>query len=114
MSVLVVDDHTGFRHCARRFLEQEDYRVVGEAGDASSGLETARVVHAELALVDVHLPDFDGVELASKLRALDDPPEVILVTSYDPDDFDVLARAAGARGCLCKERLSRRTIEELL
>jgi DNA-binding NarL/FixJ family response regulator len=56
-SVLIVDDHSGFRAQARRMLETEGYRVVGEAGDVASAIEAARALEPELALVDVYLPD---------------------------------------------------------
>jgi DNA-binding NarL/FixJ family response regulator len=70
-SVLIVDDHAWFRAQARRMLESEGYRVVGEAGDVASAIEAARALEPELALVDVYLPDGDGFEVASRLGALD-------------------------------------------
>ena len=73
-SVLIVDDHAGFRTHARRLLECEGYSVVGEAADSASAVEAAKELVPELALVDVHLPDADGFELTSWLRTLADPP----------------------------------------
>ena len=66
-SVLIVDDHPGFRAQVRRMLESEGYLVVGEAGDAASAVEAARALEPELALVDVCLPDEDGFDLAARL-----------------------------------------------
>ena len=63
-SILIVDDHAGFRRHARRLLECEGYEVVGEADDCMSGLDAAREIEPELVLVDVYLPDADGFELA--------------------------------------------------
>ena len=79
-SVLIVDDHSGFRAQARRMLEAEGYRVVGEAGDVASAIEAARTLGPELALVDVYLPDGDGFEVASRLRSLDAGPAVVLTS----------------------------------
>lgn len=114
VSVLIVDDHSGFRAQARRLLEREGYHVVGEAADAASGLEAARSLEPELALVDVHLPDADGCELAARLGALLVPPAVVLVSSYDGIELDRCASECGARGFVPKAELSRRAIEELL
>jgi DNA-binding NarL/FixJ family response regulator len=110
-SVLIVDDHAGFRAQAHRLLESEGYRVVGEAGDCASALEAARVLQPELALVDIYLPDGDGVELASRLTALADPPEVVLTSSRDGDELQALLPKCGACGFVPKAELCRETIE---
>src|SRR3954449_695330 len=78
MTVLVVDDHPGFRACARRLLEREGFDVVAEAGDGLSALEHARAAHPQLALVDVYLPDIDGFELAAQLPSLPGGPGRVL------------------------------------
>jgi DNA-binding NarL/FixJ family response regulator len=114
MTVLVVDDHAGFRAVARRLLESEGYRVVGEAADGASALSWARDTRPELALVDVHLPDWDGFEVAARLAALDDPPAVVLTSSHDRSEFDWLVPASPARGFVPKDQLSAEAIQELL
>ena len=113
-SVLIVDDHSGFRTQARRMLETEGYRVIGEAGDAATAIEAARALEPELALVDVYLPDADGFEVASRLRALDAGPAVVLTSSHDGAEFACWVAASGACGFVPKTELSRETIEELL
>jgi DNA-binding NarL/FixJ family response regulator len=113
-SVLIVDDHSGFRTQARRMLETEGYRVVGEAGDVASAIEAARALEPELALVDVYLPDGDGFEVASQLRALNGGPAVVLTSSHDGAEFVHCVAASGARGFVPKTELSRESIEELL
>jgi DNA-binding NarL/FixJ family response regulator len=112
-SVLIVDDHPGFRAQARRMLESEGYRVVGEAGDVASAHEAARALEPELALVDVYLPDGDGFELASRLGALDTPPAVVLTSSHDGADLAQCVAESGALGFVPKTELSREAIEEL-
>jgi two-component system, NarL family, nitrate/nitrite response regulator NarL len=97
-SVLIVDDHSGFRACARGLLESEGYRVIGEAADCASALEAARSLEPELALVDVHLPDGDGVELSSRLRRLAVQPCV---------------EECGALGFVPKSELSGAAVREL-
>ena len=113
-SVLIVDDHCGFRVQARRMLETEGYRVVGEAGDVASAIEAARALEPELALVDVYLPDGDGFEVASRLRALDAGPAVVLTSSHDGAELARCVAASGACGFVPKTELSREAIEELL
>lgn len=113
-SVLIVDDHVGFREHARRFLECEGYSVVGEAADSASALEAVRTTRPEWVLVDVHLPDADGFVLATRILALPDPPAVVLTSSRDGADFGRCVRESGARGFLPKSELSRDSIEELL
>ena len=113
-SVLIVDDHAGFRAQARRLLESEGFQVVGEAGNFSSGLEAGRALAPELALVDVYLPDGDGFELASRLQSLADPPAVILISSHDRAEFETCISESGARGFVSKAELSGEAIEELL
>jgi DNA-binding NarL/FixJ family response regulator len=113
-TVLVVDDHSGFRASARRLLESEGYEVVGEAADGSSALERARELRPQLVLIDVYLPDLDGLEVASRMVTLDVPPAVVLISSHDRAEFNALIRHSGARGFLPKSELSREALEELL
>jgi DNA-binding NarL/FixJ family response regulator len=112
--VLIVDDHAGFRAHARRLLECEGYRVVGEAADSATALEAARELEPELVLVDVHLPDADGFELTSRLEALADPPTVVLTSSRDGAELESCVSECAACGFVPKAQLSREAIEELL
>jgi DNA-binding NarL/FixJ family response regulator len=113
-SVLIVDDHAGFRSHARRWLECEGYRVVGEAADCASGLEAAVELGPDLVLVDVYLPDANGFELTSRLTSLADPPAVVVISSRDGAELEECALESGARGFVPKADLSREAIEELL
>jgi DNA-binding NarL/FixJ family response regulator len=113
-TVLVVDDHSGFRACARRLLEGEGYQVVGEAADGASALTSAGELRPQLVLLDVHLPDIDGFEVASRLAALNRPPAVVLTSSHDRSELEPLVPGSGARGFLPKDELSRKAIDELL
>lgn len=112
--ILIVDDHAGFRAHARRLLECEGYRVVGEAADCASGVLTAKDVRPELVLVDVHLPDADGFVLTARLLALPDPPRVVLTSSRDGAELERCVAESGADGFVPKAELSRDAIDELL
>jgi DNA-binding NarL/FixJ family response regulator len=113
-SVLVVDDHAGFRGVARRLLECDGYEVVGEAADGAEALVAARAHAPDLALVDVYLPDIDGFEVASQLAALPGGPEVILTSSHEQAEFEHLLNGNAARGFVPKDELSREALEGLL
>jgi DNA-binding NarL/FixJ family response regulator len=112
--ILIVDDHPGFRACARRMLEREGYDVVAEAADGAEGLRRARELRPRLALVDVCLPDLDGFELAARLRELDPPPVVVLTSGRDCSELEPLASRSGACGVVAKDQLSRAAIEQLI
>jgi DNA-binding NarL/FixJ family response regulator len=104
--VLIVDDHSGFRAWARSFLEAEGYRVVGEAADGSEAISAVRRLRPDIVLLDVHLPDVDGFEVARTLSEDAASPAVVLVSSREVGDFGQRVGAAGARGFISKVELS--------
>jgi DNA-binding NarL/FixJ family response regulator len=114
MTVLVVDDHAGFRARARLLLEAEGYEVVGEAGDGGTALAETRRLRPELVLLDVQLPDLDGFDVAARLTGDDGGPTVILTSSRDWSESPDLIVRSGACGFVPKDRLSGETIGELL
>ena len=77
-TVLIVDDHPGFRAAARRLLELEGYEVVGEAEDGMTALERIHELRPEVVLLDVQLPDIDGFEVAERLSTNGFMPAVVL------------------------------------
>jgi DNA-binding NarL/FixJ family response regulator len=105
-TVLIVDDHASFRSSARRVLEDAGYDVVGEAADGASALAAARELRPEVVLLDIHLPDVDGFEVALLLTTDLEPPAVVLTSSHDGSDFAGLIARCGARGFLPKAELS--------
>jgi DNA-binding NarL/FixJ family response regulator len=113
-TVLIVDDHPSFRASARRMLEGEGYRVVGEAADGAEALRAARELEPEVILLDVRLPDLDGFAVARRITGRAPAPAVILISSREVDEWEGAATEVGARGFIPKAKLSRRTMEELL
>lgn len=90
-SVLLVDDDPEFRRIARVLLDVDGLSVVGEAGTVGSAIAAARELRPDAALVDVGLPDGNGIDLAELLIALPWHPSVVL-TSADPragEEMDV-------------------------
>jgi DNA-binding NarL/FixJ family response regulator len=113
-TVLIVDDHPCFRQTARALLEAEGFEVVGEAENGVAALRAAAELHPDLVLLDVHLPDFDGFEVASRLSRNGDGPAIILTSSRDADDFGPLVAQSGARGFVAKAELSGAALARLL
>jgi DNA-binding NarL/FixJ family response regulator len=112
VTVLVVDDHAGFRGSARRLLEQGGFEVVGEAADGASALELVGLVNPELVLLDVALPDMSGFEIAERLAG--GRSKVILVSSRERRDLGRRVRRCGALGFIAKEQLSVGSVLSLL
>lgn len=113
-SVLVVDDDPGFRALARRLLVASGLVVAGEAESFATAMAAAHELRPDGALVDIRLPDGDGVDLARELRALPWRPRVVL-TSADPDAAapdDVTSCGAGA--FFAKDHLPNVSLSRLL
>lgn len=113
-TVLIVDDHPSFRGTARAFLESEGFEVVGEAADGASAIVAAKSLHPDVVLLDVHLPDIDGFEVAATLTRNGRLPAIVLTSSRDARDFGTLVEQSGARGFIPKAELSAATLSALL
>jgi DNA-binding NarL/FixJ family response regulator len=101
-TVLIVDDHAGFRLSARRMLEADGFEVVGEAKDGREAIEATVLNRPEIVLLDVYLPDVNGFDVATQLAALPHPPAVVLTSSHDSEDFGDCLVASAARGFVPK------------
>jgi CheY-like chemotaxis protein len=113
-SVLVVDDDPEFRKLAGRLLAASGLTVVGEADGVAAALEVALRLRPSAVLVDIELPDGDGVTLARELAALPWRPRIVL-TSIDGDITTTAeARLAGARAFVNKADLPSAPLAELL
>jgi DNA-binding NarL/FixJ family response regulator len=114
VTVLIVDDHPSFRASARMLLEAEGFEVIGEAPDGLTALEVVGQLRPEVVLLDVHLPDIDGFEVASRIVANGSAPAVVLTSSRDVDDLGPLAEFPHVRGFIPKSELSGAALEALL
>jgi two-component system response regulator EvgA len=111
-SVVIIDDHEGFRSSARTLLEADGYRVVGEAGDGMSGLRVAADLEPDVVLLDVELPDIDGFDVAARL-ATGEGPQVVLISSREFSGTEQVLRS-GARGFVPKDELSGEALAAVL
>jgi DNA-binding NarL/FixJ family response regulator len=114
MKVLIVDDHEGFRASARRLLEAEGFEVVAEAASGADALQAAEAWRPELVLLDVHLPDTQGFDVAERLQVNGSAPAVVLTSSHDASDFGALVERSGARGFVPKSDLSGAALRQIV
>jgi DNA-binding NarL/FixJ family response regulator len=113
-TLLIVDDHAGFRSFARALMEAEGLDVVGEATDGQSALAEAARLEPDVVLLDVMLPGLDGFEVCDRLTALPTGPAIVLTSSRDASSYaDRLARSS-ARGFVAKHALSAVTLLSLI
>jgi DNA-binding NarL/FixJ family response regulator len=113
-SVLIVDDHPSCRACLRALLQADGFEVVGEAEDGASALSAARALHPQVVVLDIQLPDTDGLAVAAELTREPTGPAVVLMSSRDAADFGPLIAQSGALGFVPKEELTGAALKTLL
>ena len=103
LTVLLVDDQRLMRDGLRTLLELEpDMTVAGEAADGEEALVRFRDTRPDVVLMDVRIPGMDGVEATRRLRAMDPEAKVIILTTFDDDEYVFEGLRAGAVGYLLK------------
>ncbi|MYV56192.1 response regulator transcription factor [Streptomyces sp. SID3212] len=102
--VMLVDDQmllrTGFRMV---LAAQPDMEVVAEAGDGAEAIENLRATAVDVVLMDVRMPRLDGVEATRRICAQPDPPKVLILTTFDLDEYAFSGLKAGASGFMLKD-----------
>jgi DNA-binding NarL/FixJ family response regulator len=112
--VLIVDDQELIRIGFRLFLQTRgDLEVVGEAADGREAVERAAELRPDVVLMDVRMPRMDGVEATARLTAAGRPPRVLILTTYDLDEYVFGALRAGASGFLLKDAPRERLLEAI-
>jgi DNA-binding NarL/FixJ family response regulator len=102
--VVLADDQQMVRAGFRMVIDsQPDLTVVGEAGDGAAAVELLRRTPADVVLMDVRMPGTDGIEATRQVTALPEPPRVVVLTTFDLDEYVVAAIGAGASGFLLKD-----------
>ncbi len=113
-SVLIVDDHAGFRASARALLELQGFEVVGEADDGEAALDAAARLLPDVVLLDVQLPGMDGFEVAERLAVTPGAPRVVLISSRRRAAYEPRLPAAPVAGFLGKHELTGAALAALL
>jgi DNA-binding NarL/FixJ family response regulator len=113
-TVLIVDDHPGFRAAARALLQADGFTVVGEAGDGADALDAVVALRPDIVLLDVGLPGPDGIEVAAELTRRHCSAAIVLISSRDRETYGTRLANAPAIGFLAKRELSGGALARLL
>jgi len=110
--LLIVDDQALVRSGLRKLLESEpEFEVVGEAGDGEQAVWSAAHLKPDLVLMDIRMPVMDGLEATARIMGGPDPPRVLVLTTYDLDEYVYRALRVGASGFLLKDTPPEQFIE---
>ena len=112
-TVLIVDDHEDFRRVACALLEHQGFEVVGEAVDGRSAIEQARALRPAVVLLDVHLPDIDGFEVAARVLEDVESPAIVLTSSRAASAYRRRAESMDV-GFVAKAELSGASLSTIL
>src|SRR6266540_177051 len=105
IKVAIADDHSLVRQGLRRYLDTaDDIEVVGEAANGEEAIDLIDEASPDIVLLDIRMPEMDGLEAARKIRDRFPQVGVIMLTAYDDRQFVVEAVRAGARGYVLKAR----------
>ena len=111
--VLLVDDQAPFRVAARTVIELTDgFEVAGEAHTGEDAVATALALRPDLILMDVNLPGIDGLEATRRILAESDRTVVLLVSTYEADEYAPRAEEVGAAGYIPKSEFEPDRLEE--
>ena len=113
-TVLIVDDHVGFRYASRQLLEAGGFEVVGEAEDGPQALVEAARLRPDIVLLDVQLPGLDGFAVAELLAARVPTSSVVLISSRDAVTYGGRVQRATIMGFLPKRELSGAALAKLV
>ena len=101
--IMLADDHPVVRDGLRAMLgTQPDFQVVSEAGNGAEAVQLAAQLKPDVILLDLEMPELDGVAALEKIRAANPAARIIILTAYDEDERIVSAVVAGAQGYLLK------------
>jgi DNA-binding NarL/FixJ family response regulator len=104
ISILLADDQPMLRLGFRLVLDaQDDMQVVGEAGDGAAALRLVQATHPDVVLMDVRMPGMDGIEATRRIAATASTTRVLILTTFDLDEYAYAGLRAGASGFLLKD-----------
>ncbi|HEV2720683.1 MAG TPA: response regulator transcription factor, partial [Thermoanaerobaculia bacterium] len=102
MRLLVVDDHTLYRRGVRGLLQQHGVDDVDECAAGNEALDLVRRQHYDVVILDLTLPDRDGLDVLKQIKSMPAPPPVLIVSMHAEEQFAVRALKAGAAGYVTK------------
>jgi two-component system response regulator NreC len=111
IKIIIADDHTIFRQGLRMLLAQEDdMEVIGEAADGIEALELAKKLNPDIILLDIAMPNMDGVQVAGRIKKSLPQIKIIVLTSYSDDQFLYEFLKLGVSGFVLKDSASQELI----
>lgn len=110
--ILIIDDHPLFREGLKAIIERDSkFRVIGEAGTGRQGISMVREYKPDLAVVDISLPDMNGIQVTRELLASVPDIKIIIVSMHSKIDYIAEAFQAGASGYIAKDSASDRLLQ---
>jgi DNA-binding NarL/FixJ family response regulator len=113
-TVMLAEDHHLVREALRALLEERtEVDVIGQAEDGAEAIELAQELKPEIVVMDISMPNLNGLEATRRLMELGDPPQVIILSQHKRQEYVVQALQAGASGYLLKDSITDELIEAI-
>ena len=106
INLILADDHELVRQGLRSLLEREGFVIAGEASDGQEALRLTERVCPDIAILDIAMPNLNGVDAAREIGKLPTPPKTILLTRHDEDQYVIESLRAGVRGYVLKSQVA--------
>lgn len=112
VKIILVEDHVLVRQGTRRILEEhQELSVIGEADSGEQGLEMARRLRPDVAVVDIRLPGMSGVEMIRELRRVSPQTRMLVLSAYDDDEYVLAMMGEGVSGYMLKTAEANELVE---
>lgn len=102
LRVLLAEDHLIVRQSIRLFLESKGIEIVGEANNGREAIEMVRDLHPDVLILDIHMPELTGIEVARRVRHEDENIRILVLTAYNEPSYVYALLDAGADGYVLK------------
>ena len=106
LAILLVDDDDDFRNAERRLLDTDGaFEVVGEAANGEDAIRLARALHPDVVVMDIGMPQVNGLEAACRIKAVQPEIRIVIVTVYDTEGYRRIAANYGVDAYVVKKRV---------
>jgi DNA-binding NarL/FixJ family response regulator len=105
-TIVIADDFAGFRRYVRSKLQGNGFQIVAEAANGLEAVAKVAMVQPDLVLLDIQMPNLNGLEAAAQIRSIAAKSKILLVSQNTDPDIVRAAMSAGAAGYLCKSKIN--------